>query len=205
MKTLLKIHTSLSGAAGQSTQLAERFARDWQRKNPDGRVITRDLAAAPVPHLSAERFAAFATSPDERTPDQQAAVEYSDMLIAELRDADVIVLAVPMYNFSVPSSLRAYFDHVARAGVTFRYTASGAEGLITGKKAYVLITRGGSYAHAADTQTPYLRQFLSFVGIEDVEFIHAEGLAIDARTREQSLSAARAAIDSIVPRTALVA
>src|SRR4029453_5111466 len=122
MNTLLLVQTSLYGAQGQSSQLAERFVADWRKRNPGGRVIVRDLAEAPVPHLTAERFQAFATAPEDRTPEQQAAVAYSDALIDELRSADTVVIGAPMYNFSVPSTLRAYFDHIARAGVTFRYT-----------------------------------------------------------------------------------
>jgi FMN-dependent NADH-azoreductase len=193
MNTLLSIYTSLYGAAGQSSRLAERFIDDWRARNPGGRVITRDLAAQSVPHLTAEEFQAFGTRPEQRTAQQQAAVAYSDALIAELASADTLVLAVPMYNFSVPSKLRAYFDHVARAGITFRYTSSGPEGLLKGRHAYVFITRGGVYPEAADTQTPYLRQFLGFIGIE-AHFIHAEGLAMGEATRERSLSAANDAI-----------
>jgi FMN-dependent NADH-azoreductase len=191
MKTLLKIHSSLAGPRGQSSQLADRFADDWLAKNPGGRVITRDLAADAVPHLTAERFQSFATPEDARTPDQRAAADYSDAVITELRTADVIVIAAPMYNFSVPSTLRAYFDHVARAGVTFRYTATGPEGLIQGKKAYVFITRGGIYPAALDSQTPYLRQFLGFIGIRDVEFVYAEGLGLGDERRQNSLMSAR--------------
>ena len=152
MSTLLYVQSSLYGAQGASSQLAERFVAQWLSSNPDGRVIRRDLAADPVPHLTAERFQAFNTAPEARTPDQQAVVAYSDALIDELRSADAIVLGVPMYNFSVPSTLRTYFDHIARAGVTFRYTSAGPEGLLAGRRAYVFVTRGGVYGAAADTQ-----------------------------------------------------
>jgi FMN-dependent NADH-azoreductase len=121
----------------------------------------------------------------------------SDELIAELKSADTLVLAVPLYNFSVPSTLRAYFDHVARAGVTFRYTASGPQGLLQGKHAYVFVTRGGFYTEANDTVTPYLRQFLGFIGITDVQFVYAEGLAISEESREKSLHTARHAIANL--------
>lgn len=191
MKTLLKITASMTGPQGYSAQLAEEFAQNWLRDHPQGRVVTRDLFAQPVPHLTAERFQAFSASAAERTPEQQAVVSYSDALIAELNGADVIVFAVPMYNFSVPSTLRAYFDHVARAGVTFKYTAEGPKGLLEGKQAYVFIARGGVYPAAADTQTPYLRQFLGFIGITNVEFIHAEGLALGETARDSSLINAR--------------
>ncbi|HKE94435.1 MAG TPA: FMN-dependent NADH-azoreductase [Povalibacter sp.] len=205
MKTLLKIQTSLVGTKGQSSQLADRFAANWLARNPGGRVIARDLSADVVPHLTAERFQAFSTAAAERSSEQQAVVAYSDALIDEIRAADTIVLAVPMYNFSVPSTLRAYFDHIARAGVTFRYTANGPEGLLTGKKAYVFITRGGIHGGAGDTQTPYLRQFLGFIGIRDVEFVHAEGLAYGDEAREKSLDSARNAIAALFAPEALAA
>lgn len=191
MKTLLKVQTGLFGAQSQSTQLADRFIAQWLRQNPTGRVVTRDLAGEFVPHLTAERVVAFGSKPESRTSEQQAVLDYSDALIAELNAADVIVFAVPMYNFSVPSTLRAYFDHVARAGVTFRYTANGPQGLIQGKQTYVFIARGGFYSEANDTQTAYLKQFLSFIGLTGAQFVYAEGLAINEETREQSLNTAR--------------
>jgi FMN-dependent NADH-azoreductase len=194
MKTLLKITASMTGSSGYSAQLAEEFAQNWLLDNPGARIVTRDLFAEPVPHLTAERFQAFATPASERTPAQEDIVAYSDALIAELNGAEVIVFAVPMYNFSVPSTLRDYFDHIARAGVTFRYTAEGPKGLLEGKQTYVFIARGGVYPAIGDTQTPYLRQFLSFIGITDVQFVYAEGLALGADAREKSLAGARQAI-----------
>ena len=199
MTTLLQIQTSLFGTGGQSSQLANQFAANWLEHNPDGRVVVRDLAQEPVPHLTAERFQAFITPAERRTAEQQAAVAHSDALIEEIASADVIVLAVPMYNFSVPSTLRAYFDHIARVGVTFSYTANGPVGLIEGKKAYVFITRGGVHPQAGDSQVPYLRQFLGFIGIKDVEFVLAEGLAMGDTMREQSLGAARSEIARLAP------
>lgn len=197
MATLLKIQSSLFNGQGQSSALASQFAGRWLAQNPGGKVITRDLAADPVPHLDLERFQAFIAAPNERTPAQQQAVEYSDALIDELKNADVIVLAVPMYNFSVPSVLRAYFDHIARAGVTFHYTANGPEGLIKGKKAYVFITRGGVYGED-HSQTQYLRQFLGFIGITDVEIIHVEGLAMNEGAKLKSLTEAQGKITQLL-------
>jgi FMN-dependent NADH-azoreductase len=193
MSTLLLVQTSLFGAQGQSSQLAERFVADWRKRTPGGRVIVRDLAEDPAPHLTAGRFQAFSTAPEDRTREQAEAVAYSDALIDELRSADTVVFAVPMYNFSVPSTLRAYFDHVARAGVTFRYTSKGPEGLLKGRRTLVFVTRGGVYAEGVDTQTPYLRQFLGFIGLEP-EFVFAEGLALGEEAREKSLVAARARV-----------
>jgi FMN-dependent NADH-azoreductase len=197
MSTLLQINASLAGAHGQSSRLADRFVGEWIAKHPGGHVVKRDLAADPVPHLTAERFQAFLSQPEARTTEQKAVSEYSDALIEELKSADTVVFAVPMYNFSVPSTLRAYFDHIARAGVTFRYTATGPEGLLKGKKAFVFITRGGIYANGVDTQTPYLKQFLAFIGITDVQFVYAEGMSMGDDARQQALNAAHQAIGEL--------
>jgi FMN-dependent NADH-azoreductase len=196
MSTLLLVRASLYGAQGQSSQLAERFVADWRKRNPAGRVIVRDLAVEPAPHLTAVRFQAFSTAPENRTPEQDEAVAYSDALIDELRSADTVVFTVPMYNFSVPSTLRAYFDHVARAGVTFRYSSSGPEGLLKARRTLVFVTRGGVYGEGADTQTPHLRQFLRFIGLQP-EFVFAEGLALGEEARTQSLVAAREQVASL--------
>ena len=197
MSTLLQINASLAGASGQSSRLADRFVSEWIAKHPGGHVVKRDLAADPVPHLTAERFQAFLSQPNARTAEQKVVSDYSDALIEELKNADTVVFAVPMYNFSVPSTLRAYFDHIARAGVTFRYTANGPEGLLKGKKAYVFITRGGIYSNGVDTQTPYLKQFLGFIGITDVQFVYAEGLHMGDDARQQALAAAHHAIGEL--------
>src|SRR5262245_6108733 len=174
MKTVLQISSSLFGEQGQSSKLSSSLTK--RLLGPKDRLIRRDLAAEPVPHLDAQRSAAFTTLEAERSQEQREVVAYSDALIDELRAADVIVLGLPMYNFGVPSSLKAYFDHVARAGETFRYTAQGPQGLLTGKKAYVMAARGGHYKGTAkDTETTYVRDFLAFIGIEDVEFVYAEG------------------------------
>ena len=195
MSTLLKINASLFSANGQSSQLAERFAAAWQASHPGSRVVERDLAANPVPHLDGARFMAFLAKPEERSAEQQTVVDFSDALIAELRAADVIVIGLPMYNFGIPSQLKAYFDHLARAGVTFRYTATGPEGLITGKKVYVLATRGGVYAGTPqDSQTAYVRDFLGFIGMTDVEFIYAEGLNMGDESKHTALAQAYQAI-----------
>lgn len=195
MKTLLQLNSSLNGQEGESSRLSRRFVAAWRERNPNGRVVVRDLAADPVPHLSAERFQAFLAKPEERDGAQQAAVAYSDALIEELRRADTIALGLPMYNFGLPSTLKAYFDHIARAGVTFRYTESGPEGLLRGKNAVVFATRGGRYAGTdKDTQTAYVRDFLAFIGITEVEFVYAEGLAMGDESREQALSGAHRAI-----------
>jgi len=195
MRSLLKINASLFSGQGQSSQLADRFVAAWQASHPGSQVIERDLAAEPVPHLDGVRFSAFLAKPDERSAEQAAVVAFSDALIDELRQADTLVIGVPMYNFGMPSTLKAYFDHIARAGVTFRYTANGPEGLLTGKKAFILAARGGRYAGTPlDSQTAYLRNFLAFIGITDVEFVYAEGLNMGDESRNAALAEAHKAV-----------
>jgi len=196
MTTLLQINASLKSHERQSSQLANQFVAAFRVRHPNAKILVRDVAAAePVPHLSAERFGAFIAEPDERTAAQRAVVAYSDALIDELKQADLIVLGLPMYNFGVPSQLKAYFDHIARAGVTFRYTEKGPVGQLTGKKVYVFAARGGLYAGTPmDTQTSYARDFLRFLGITDVEFVYAEGLAISPQSKQAGLAKAAAEI-----------
>jgi FMN-dependent NADH-azoreductase len=196
MTTLLQINASINHDNGLSSQLANQFVAAFQARNPEAHIEVRNVAAADsVPHLNAERFGAFITQPENRSAAQHAVVAYSDSLIDELRRADVIVLGLPMYNFGVPSQLKAYFDHVARAGVTFKYTEKGPVGLLTGKKVYVFAARGGVYEGTPlDTQTSYVRDFLRFLGISDVEFVYAEGLAISKQSKEAGLAKAAAEI-----------
>ena len=197
MITLLQINTSINNGNGQSSQLARQFVEAFRKHNPKTKFVARDVAAAePVPHLDADRFGAFIANPEERSAAQRAVVAYSDTLIHELQQADVIVLGLPMYNFGVPSQLKAYFDHIARAGVTFKYTDQGPVGLLTGKRAYVFAARGGVYAGTPlDTQTGYVRDFLRFIGISNVNFVYAEGLAISPQSKAAGLAKAVAELE----------
>src|SRR5437660_2393264 len=186
MKTLLQIRSSIFSDNGQSSQLANRFIEKWRAANPSGQVIVRDLALDPIPHLDATRFGAFLAKPEARTSAQADVIGYSDALIQELKNADVIVLGLPMYNFGIPSQLKAYFDHIARAGVTFKYTDKGPVGLLTGKQVYVFAARGGLYLGTPnDSQTPYIKAFLGFLGMTDVQLVYAEGLAISEASKQQ--------------------
>ena len=206
MTKVLKLNTSLYSQDGQSTRLAAQFVDALRERDPNLALVERDLARDPVPHLDAARFQAFLAKPEERTAAQRTIAEFSDELIRELREADVLVLGLPMYNFGIPSQLKAYFDHVARAGVTFRYTEQGPVGLLAGKKAYVFATRGGAYAGTArDTQTAYVRDFLGFLGITEVEFVYAEKLAISPAHRETSLAQALAFLRDLAQPARLAA
>ncbi|TDK65578.1 FMN-dependent NADH-azoreductase [Sapientia aquatica] len=191
MKTLLQLNSSLFSNQGQSSLLANKFVAAWQADHADGKVIVRDLATSPIPHLDGERFGAFLSKPETRTAEQQAVVDFSDGLINELKSADIVVLGLPFYNFGLPSVLKAYFDHIARAGSTFKYTEQGPVGLLTGKKAVIFATRGGKYAGTpADTQTDYVRGFFGFLGITDVEFVYAEGLNMGEEGKQAALTQA---------------
>ncbi len=199
MSKLLQINSSLFGQQGQSTQLSQKFVEAYVANNNETEVTVRDLAENPVPHLDAEAIMGFGMADSERSEKQQQSAELSDALITEIKATDVLVLGLPMYNFSLPSTLKAYFDHIARAGITFKYTEKGPMGLLENKKAYVLAARGGIYAGTEhDTQTALVRHFLAFIGITDVEFIYAEGLNMGDEPKEQALNNAAEAIDKLV-------
>jgi FMN-dependent NADH-azoreductase len=198
MTTILQINSAARSQGAQSTLLADELTAKLQQSNPGAKVTVRNLLADALPHLDDAVLGAFFTPADQRSPEQNAIVAKSDALIDELRAADVIVIGAPLYNFGVSSQLKTYFDWIARAGVTFRYTANGPEGLITGKKVHVVSARGGKYAGTPnDTQTPFLKTFLGFVGMTDVSFIYAEGLNLGPESASASLAGAREAIAAL--------
>ncbi|NKI34421.1 FMN-dependent NADH-azoreductase [Wenzhouxiangella sp. XN79A] len=191
MTHVLLITSSLNGTDGHSSRLAARYIDELRGTEPDLTVTHRDLAADPPPHLDGATFRAFATPAAERDADQRERTAWSDRAIAELQAADLVVIAAPMYNFGVPSVLKSWMDHVARAGITFRYTENGPEGLLTGRRAVVVSTRGGRYAGTpADSHTPFVETFLGFLGLGPVEFVHAEGLAMGEDRARSSLEQA---------------
>lgn len=198
MRTILQINSSLFLNDGQSTRLANSFAEAYISKHPDTRHIVRDLAQNPIPHLDAERFSAFLSKPEQRTATQQAILNESDALIEEIKQADEIIIGLPLYNLGIPSVLKAYFDHIARAGVTFRYTENGPVGLVSNKKVTIFAARGGVYVGTPlDTQTTYIKHFLNFIGITDITFIYAEGLSLGEEAKQQSLAKAHAELQAL--------
>ena len=198
MKGLLQLNSSIFSSGGQSTQLADQFVAVWQESNPDAQLLMSDLAKDPLPHLTAEGFLSFLAPADSRTAEQQAYVAVSEMLIEEIRQAQIIVIGLPMYNFGIPSTLKAYFDQIARSGITFRYTENGPQGLLTDKKVYIFAARGGNYLGTPlDTQTSYVRDFLGFLGMNDVEFVYAEGMNKGDGVKEAALAEAKAKIKAI--------
>lgn len=176
---ILQINASARSEGSQSTRLASRIVARLQQDQPQAHLTVRDLAANPHPVLDEPALQALFTPAEQRTPEQAARVALDDALIAEVQAADVIVLGVPMYNFTITSQLKNWVDAIARAKVTFRYTENGPEGLLTGKTVFVALTRGGVYRDtAADTQVPYLKMVLGFLGMTDVRFVYAEGLGM---------------------------
>lgn len=189
---ILQVNSSARREGSQSTLLANALVGRLRAATPEATVTVRDLAWTPHPGLDDAALQALFTPADQRTSAQTARVAQDDALIAELQAADIIVLAVPMYNFGIPAQLKNWIDAITRAKVTFRYTANGAEGLLAGRKVYVVLTRGGKYRNTpADTQVPYLKMVLGFLGMTDVTFVYAEGLAMGAEAANEAIASAQ--------------
>jgi FMN-dependent NADH-azoreductase len=202
MTTILHINSSIRSEGSISRQLSSEFVRQWRTANPADVVLERDLARNPVPHLTEQMMGAFFTPADKHSQEQVQTIALADALVEELLRADVIVLAAPMYNFSISSALKAWIDHVTRAGVTFSYTETGPVGLVTGKKVYLFTASGGVYsegpAQSLNFQETYLRAVLGFIGLADITVVPAEGLAMGEQSVGAALSQGRKAIDELV-------
>ena len=196
---ILQINSSPRQDASQSTRLANQVVLRLRDSYSESTVTVRDLGRVPHPELDEAALGALFTPAEERTPEQAARVAQDDALIAEIQAADIVVLGVPMYNFGVSAQLKNWIDAISRAGVTFRYSEKGPEGLLKGKKAFVALTRGGRYRNTpADTQVPYLKTVLTFLGIADIRFVYAEGLAMGADAAEQGIASAHEQIEEAV-------
>ena len=194
---ILQINASARRDAANSTRVANTITARLQAANPGAQLTLRDLAVTPHPLLDEAALGALFTAADQRSPAQAARVALDDALIAEIQAHDTVVLGVPMYNFGVPVQLKSWIDAIARVGVTFRYTESGPQGLLKGKKVYVALARGGLYRDTAnDSQVPYLKSVLGFLGLTDVSFIYAEGLAMGAEAAEKAFAQAEADLDA---------
>lgn len=198
---VLAVTSSALGDASASNKLVNDTIAQLTARNPGLQLVSRDLGNGQVPHLDLDGATAIRGG-EPANAAQAAAQKLSDELIAEVKAADVLVIGAPMYNFGIPSTLKAWFDYVLRAGVTFRYTEAGPEGLLTGKRAIVVATRGGLYsegpAKAMDSQEPHLRTMLSFIGITDITFVYAEKLAFGPEAREASIGEAKGKLEELV-------
>lgn len=195
MSHLLVINSSAAGAASVSKQLIDETVARLRAADSSLAIVERDLGANPVPHLDADSTAAIRGA-EPANEAQRAAKTLSDALVAELKAADTLIIGAPMYNFGIPSTLKSWFDHVLRAGVTFKYGENGPVGLLEGKRAIVVESRGGIYSsgptQALDSQEPHLRTMLGFIGIKEVTFVRAEKLGYGPEAREQAINDAKA-------------
>ena len=204
MKNLLYVTASLSGPNSKSGLIGTEFLTAWQAANGPAHIVHRELGAGNIPHLTGEHLKAWATPPEQRSDREHALVRESDPLIEEVEAAEVIVIAAPMYNFAIPSTLKSWIDHITRARRTFHYTADGKpEGLLTNRKVFVIAARGGNYtgdspAKPFDFQEPYLRAILGFLGLTDVTFVHVEGQLRGPEAAEAGLFHAREFLSGIV-------
>lgn len=194
---ILQILSSPRGAASYSKQLANGLVDKLVAANPGSTVQVHDLTQTPSPHVEEVHLQSFFTPAERRTPELLAAVRHSDEAIAELMAADTIVIGAPLYNFGIASTLKAWIDHIARAGITFQYTANGPEGLVKGKQVYVAMSSGGVYSEgylmSYDFVAPYLKTVLGFLGMTDVTVVCVEGTS-DANAAPAALAKALASI-----------
>lgn len=203
MTHILHIDASPRGERSISRTLTQEWITGWKANHPADTITYRDLGHQPVPLVTEAWIAAAFSAPADHTPELAAAIRISDELIDELLAADRYVLGVPMYNLTIPANFKAYIDQVVRAGRTFAVTDQGYKGLVEGKKALVITAEGGQYRPGMPTESynfhePYLRAILGFMGITDINFIHADGLTMGDEIREKSLAEARAAIQSVI-------
>ncbi|HVW68558.1 MAG TPA: FMN-dependent NADH-azoreductase [Steroidobacteraceae bacterium] len=206
MSKVLLVTSSPRGAASHSSKIARTLADQLASADPRSTLVSRDLFREPLPHIGEDFVSALGTAAEKRTPAQSAAVALSDRIIAEVFAADVIVIASAMINFGISSTLKTYIDHLLRAGSTFRYTEKGPEGLVKGKKAYIVQASGGVYSEGPmqsfNFQDTYLKRVLSFIGITDVEVISIEGVAFGPEATEKALQAAAGRVSSVRPPVA---
>ncbi len=196
---ILQINSSSRTVGSHSSHMAADIVERLLAINQESALTLRDLGRNPHAALDEAALQALFTPAGQRSAAQNARVSQDDTLIAELQAADVLVLGVPMYNFGVPAALKNWIDAIARVGVTFKYTDKGPIGLLQGKKVYVALARGGLYRDTpTDTQVPYLKMVLAFLGMTDVQFVYAEGLAMGPQAEQKALASAAAQIEDVL-------
>ena len=206
MPNILVIESSPRGAQSITRQVTANVVAKLKKQHPGAKVTERDLSARPLPHLEDITINAYYTPAETRSDALKQAVKLSDETVDELLANDIVVIGAPMWNFGIPSVLKAWIDHITRAGRTFRFGAAGPEGLVTNKKAIVVVAAGGVYASGPaaqmDNVTPYLRTILNFIGITDITFIRAEGIAKGEAAVKDALAQADAASEDAVKHAA---
>lgn len=201
MKTLLRIDTSLRLENSHTRNLADYFQNKWLSDNPDGKVVFRDLTKTPIPHIKNKTVEYFYLTKEQETEESKKATKVSDELIFEIKAADDIIVASPLYNFSIPSSLKSYIDHICRVGHTFSVTSEGYVGLMNNRRVYILTAKGGSYKgtpiESMDFQEPYLKTIFSFLKFDSTELISLEGTAHGEEVLEKNIKKAQKQIDQL--------
>lgn len=198
MSNVLVIQSSILGAYSQSTKLLDTFSVEWKQKHPADNIVVRDLAADPLPVLDGEIIAALGGN-GELNERQKAAAELSLKLIDEIKAADYVVVAVPMYNFGIPVQLKTWFDMICRAGITFSYSETGPQGHLTGKKVLVVTTTGGAHRNTAtDLALAHAQAVLSFIGLKYITVAYAEALNMGPESQERGLSEASNVIKAFI-------
>ena len=198
MSNVLVIQSSILGAYSQSTKLLDTFSVEWKQKHPADNIVVRDLAADTLPVLDGEIIAALGGN-GELNERQKAAAELSLKLIDEIKAADYVVVAVPMYNFGIPVQLKTWFDMICRAGITFSYSETGPQGHLTGKKVLVVTTTGGAHRNTAtDLALAHAQAVLSFIGLKDITVAYAEALNMGPESQERGLSEASNVIKAFI-------
>lgn len=209
MSKILLITSSPRATASYSTQVAQALAKNLISRHKDSTLIVRDLAVEPPQHIDDSFAIARNTPPEQLSPSQRAVLELSDVLVSELKSADIIIVAAAMVNFGIPSTLKSYIDHILRPGITFRYTEKGPEGLVHGKKVYLVMARGGIYSEgpmqALNFQDTYLKVVLRFIGLTDVEVITVEGVAFGADAAAKAVNTAMERVSAVAERVSALA
>jgi FMN-dependent NADH-azoreductase len=205
--TILHIDSSPLGERSVSRKLTAKILRELQDTHPHSRIVTRDLGISPMPHLNGLTLGSFFTPPEQRNEALHEAVKLSDQAIDEVLAADIIVIGAPMWNFGIPSALKAWIDHIVRAGRTFKYGAAGPESLLPkGKKVIIVSSRGGIYSAGPmklmDYQETYLTAVFGFIGLSDVSFVRAEGIAMGPEAAAAALKAAEAQVGAVLGKAA---
>ncbi len=196
---ILQINSSARSNGSESSRLADTIVAKLSATSPQATVLRRDLASDPHPLIDESTLQALFTPAEQRTAAQAARVALDDALIAQVQAADVIVIGAPTYNFGITAQLKSWFDAIARAGVTFKYGATGPIGLLTGKKVYVALSRGGVHRNGpTDTQFAHIKMFLSFLGMTDVQYIFAEGLGMGPDAVAKAQADAEAEINAVL-------
>jgi FMN-dependent NADH-azoreductase len=202
MKRILWVSSNLHGVPSHSHSIAQRIVDELKSRIPGAEVVVRDVANQPLPHAGAAFVTGRRLPSDELDADQVKSIAASDVFVAELQAADIVVVSAPMHNFSVPSSLKAWIDQIVRPGVTFTYSASGPVGLLRGKQLILVLARGGIYSEgpmqAFDFQQPYLSAVFGFIGMDDIRVVRIEGVAMGEAALARGVDSARAQADQVV-------